>query len=185
MGTSKALLRIDGQALAVRVADVLVRGGATSVVAVGGPAAQAEELGLRWVADRWPGEGPLAAVASALADAHEQHGPDAVVVVAACDQPDLSGPLVASLVQALDAAPSADAAIAATTDGRRHPLPAAWRARAAARVAALVEGGARRADAPLGERTVVVSARPQELIDLDDAEALARWRSTRSDPGGP
>jgi molybdopterin-guanine dinucleotide biosynthesis protein A len=97
------------------------------------------------------------------------------VVVTACDQPDLTGPLVANLIAEIAA--GAVAAVAETPDGRRHPLPVAWRADQAPWLEGLVAGGARRADAPLAEvavATVPVSAR--SVADLDTPEEVASRR---------
>jgi molybdopterin-guanine dinucleotide biosynthesis protein A len=175
MGRPKAVLDLDGAELATRPVAALRAGGAEVVALVGGDPAWATQLGVHAVVDRWPGEGPLGGLASALlaagggqafgddghgdatgaagADEHRDAGgadePELaglVVVVAACDQPDLTGELVASLVRALRAAPpSVEAAAPITPDGRRHPFPSAWRATAAGALVALVDGGARRA----------------------------------------
>ena len=82
MGTDKALLVVDGRPLAVVAAEALRGAGATDVFAVGGDRAGLEAAGLRWVADRWPGEGPLGALVTAL-DASTAD----VVAVLACDRP--------------------------------------------------------------------------------------------------
>ena len=58
MGRDKATLPVDGVPMAARVADALRRAGAEPVLAVGGDQAALEALGLTWVADRHPGEGP-------------------------------------------------------------------------------------------------------------------------------
>jgi molybdopterin-guanine dinucleotide biosynthesis protein A len=175
MGGPKGGVEVGGVPMAGRVAAALRDGGALEVLAVGGPMDLADRIGARWVADRWPGEGPLAATATALAAAGEAHGAGATAVVAPCDQPHLDAATVRSLLEALDAAAD-DVAVAVpvTPDGRRHPLPAAWRCRVAAEVAALVEAGERRADAGfdrLGVVTVAVAAAP--LADVDTPEDLA------------
>jgi molybdopterin-guanine dinucleotide biosynthesis protein A len=85
MGVDKALLEIGGVAMAERVARVLDAVHCEPVIFVGGDPSLAE-LGRRQIADRWPGEGPLGGVITALyalADAD-------AVIVAACDLPDLT-----------------------------------------------------------------------------------------------
>jgi molybdopterin-guanine dinucleotide biosynthesis protein A len=69
MGTDKALLEVDGVAMAVRVARALDAAGATEVMCIGGDAPALAALGLIVVTDRHPGDGPLGAVITALADA--------------------------------------------------------------------------------------------------------------------
>jgi molybdopterin-guanine dinucleotide biosynthesis protein A len=80
MGTDKALLAVGGAPMARRVADALAAAGAATVVAVGGDRTGLRRLGLDVVADRWPGEGPLGGVVTAL---HRGSGP--AVAVLACD----------------------------------------------------------------------------------------------------
>jgi molybdopterin-guanine dinucleotide biosynthesis protein A len=172
-GGPKAGVEVEGRAMAGRVADALAGAGASPVVLVGGDPAVADRLGLASVADRWPGEGPLAATATALAWAAATHGPDAVVVVAPCDLPRLDAASVRRLVDALGVG-GATVAVGRTPDGRRQPLPAAWRAAAADGVVQAVEGGHRRADAlldALGARTVDLPSGP--LVDVDTPADLA------------
>ena len=64
MGREKALLEIGGETLIVRMAQLVesVAGGATVV----GASASVRALGLRSIADDWPGAGPLGGIATAL-----------------------------------------------------------------------------------------------------------------------
>jgi molybdopterin-guanine dinucleotide biosynthesis protein A len=159
MGTDKALVLVDGVALARRVADALRSGGCDEVLAIGGDADALGALGLRPVADRWPGEGPLGGLATALAAV----APGDVLVLAPCDlvRPDWLA--IADLRRALDADPAIEAVPVAVGE-RVQWLPSAWRVRdgSAADVAALVDAGARRLDAV----ATVVAARPIAL-DVD------------------
>ena len=82
MGTDKALVEVDGRALALRVADALRAAGASRVVAVGGDLERLQALGLEAVPDLHPGEGPLGGILTALAATDQD-----VVVVLACDLP--------------------------------------------------------------------------------------------------
>ena len=66
MGTDKAFIEVDGRALVDRLAKALTEAGANEVFVVGGDAIRIGRLGLEGVADRWPGEGPLGAVVTAL-----------------------------------------------------------------------------------------------------------------------
>lgn len=120
MGTDKAFLAVpgDGRPLARIAVDALRAAGASEVLAVGGDAnrLRAEiDPALRTVPDRWPGEGPLAGMTTALAAARE-----AVVVVLACDLPRVSADAVRAVVDAMDG--GADAAVPG-----RHVLLAAYR----------------------------------------------------------
>jgi molybdopterin-guanine dinucleotide biosynthesis protein A len=67
MGTDKALMEVAGVAMAERVARALAAGGCEPVAFVGGDAVRLARLGRPVHADRWPGEGPLGGVLTALA----------------------------------------------------------------------------------------------------------------------
>ena len=86
MGREKAGLRIDGEMLLARCARA-ARGAGLEVIAVGRVSPETrrevESAGLvsRWVDDEQPGEGPLAALGTALREV----GGD--VILSACDMP--------------------------------------------------------------------------------------------------
>jgi molybdenum cofactor guanylyltransferase len=104
MGTDKALIEIAGVAMAERVARALAAGGCAPVAFVGGDPDRLAGFGRPVHADRWPGEGPLGGVLTALAVAD---GDD--VLAAACDLPFLAAAMVAKL-------------LATGTDGRTGPV---------------------------------------------------------------
>ncbi|MCB0959046.1 MAG: NTP transferase domain-containing protein [Acidimicrobiales bacterium] len=172
MGTDKALLEVDGVALARRAARALAAGGAGEVVLVGASAAVGDRMAMDVVPDDRPGEGPLAGLATALRWASGRGGAE-VLLVAACDQPDLEPALLAELVRRVDAATVAGA-VPRTPDGRRHPFPAAWRVDAAGALAQLVAGGARRMADAMALDVEAVDAAAPTLLDLDDPDDLAR-----------
>jgi len=66
-GRDKALVEIDGKPMLARMIE-LMRGLTTRVKTVG-PAKKYAEFGVEMVADRWPGEGPLGGIITALLDA--------------------------------------------------------------------------------------------------------------------
>ncbi|MFN8019572.1 MAG: hypothetical protein U0P45_15830 [Acidimicrobiales bacterium] len=134
---------------------------------------------------------------------------DLIVVVAARRHPDLGAELVHRMIGALRAAPPAVVAAAPVTpDGRRHPLPSAWRATAGPKLERLVSSGALRPDslpypeevggqAPvevrggradagfaLGE-VVDVPATHQDLRDIDTPEDLHGTSTSGQDATGP
>jgi molybdenum cofactor guanylyltransferase len=122
MGTDKALVEVDGVAMAERVAQALEAAGCAPVAFVGGDEAGLGRFGRPFHPDRWPGEGPLGGVLTALVDV----GGD--VIVAACDLPFLDASTIGSLLAA--AAPGVDVTVA-TTD-RLQPAVAWWSASARA-----------------------------------------------------
>ena len=66
MGSDKAFVEIGGVPMVARAAAALTAAGVAGVLVVGGDAARLSELGLLAVGDRFPGEGPLGGVITAL-----------------------------------------------------------------------------------------------------------------------
>jgi molybdenum cofactor guanylyltransferase len=135
MGRDKALLELGGEALIVRTARLVesVVGGS----AVIGDAAAYRALGLRTIADDWPGAGPLGGIATAL---RASSVPWSLVV--ACDMPYLTKPWLEFLV-ARALASEADAVVA-TNKGGAEPLCAAYNKRVETPFRALLDGGTRK-----------------------------------------
>lgn len=113
MGRDKAMLEVSGRTLLQRVLDAAKASGALHVVTMGGPD---RKIGVRHLADRQAGSGPLAGIASALAAL----APDPVVVLA-CDLPGIDA---ATIRLVLDSLGSHDVAVARTD--RVEPLCSAW-----------------------------------------------------------
>ncbi len=164
MGRDKALIEVDGVALARRVADALIAGGCDEVLAVGGDAGALADLGLTPVPDRWAGEGPLGGLATALSEGASR-GADALVLTP-CDLLDPSAEVVVALLAALDDAATVDGSVdvaAGEVDDRVEWILSAWRPsrRLADRIVGLVESGARRLDAvaPVVRRVAVPGGR--------------------------
>ena len=110
MGTDKAFIEIDGTPMVVRAAEALRAAGAAPVVVVGGDGARLRALGLDAVPDRYPGEGPLGGVITALAalDAHGD-GLDAAATLP-CD---VISPAPAAVRLVIDGLAAADRALSA------------------------------------------------------------------------
>ncbi len=170
MGRDKALLPVAGTAMAIRVADALRAGGCDPVVAVGGDSDALHELGLVTIADRWPGEGPLGGVITAL----EHFATYDAVVVVACDLPQLTSATVSLLVSALTEADGTDVAdVAIAVTDRQQPLCAAWQRSAAAPLAVAFSGGGRRLlEAIANLRVIEVSVAADELINVNTVNDL-------------
>jgi molybdopterin-guanine dinucleotide biosynthesis protein A len=129
MGRDKALIEVDGRAMAVRVAAALGRAGCAPVIGIGGDATGLAAAGLAAagvdvVADWWPGQGPLGAIITALLHV-ERARPGAATVVAACDLPWLDAETVADLLPPRHVAQAPFDAIVAVTD-RDQPLCTCW-----------------------------------------------------------
>ncbi len=165
MGRDKALVKVDGVPMASRVAAALAAAGCAPVVAVGGDRSALGALDLAVVPDRYPGEGPLGGVLTAL-DHHAEL--DAVVVVA-CDLARLGPATIAAVVAGLDA-PGRRADVAMARTDRLQPLCAAWRPYALSVLAAAFHGGERRLQSAIRDLVLVE-------VDVDAAE-LANVNTT-------
>lgn len=167
MGRDKALIEVGGRPMALRVAAALRAGGCAGAVAVGGDAPALAGLGLVPVADRWPGQGPLAGLASAALALPA----GSRLVLAPCDLLEPSPAAVRDLLAALAGAPlEADVAVP-LVDGRLEWVHSAWRLGPDLRrlLADLVVGGARRLDAvgPSVRHVVAAAVGAEAVADAD------------------
>ena len=184
MGRDKALVPVDGRALALRVADALRRAGADPVTAVGGDLPALAALGLAGLPDEAPGEGPLTGVLTALRGAA---GDAPIVFVAACDLVTPDPAAVSATVAALDADPEGDVAVP-VAGGRRQWMHAAWRTSAAAPLVAAFEAGERAVHAAVTAgalRVVDVAVAPAAVADADtpaDLDVLRAVARRTEDP---
>lgn len=153
MGTDKALLAVDGEAMAVRVAAALRAAGADPVLAVGGAGDALTAAGLATVPDQVPGAGPLGGIVTALAASAEP-----IVFVASCDLVAPAAVAVEATVAALAGRPDASVAVP-VVDGRRQWMHAAWRGAAAAPLGAAFDAGERAVHA-------AVAAAPLRVVEL-------------------
>ena len=175
MGRDKATMAVGGVELAARVLAAAAQV-ADPVVLVAPEGHPARRLAARAVTD--PGQGPLAALAAALAALDAGH-----VLVLAGDHPGLRTELLAHLVALAGGAE----AVACRRGPRLEPLVAVYQrapALAAARARLAVPAGDRSLLGLLaGLRTVVVEEprwRPldpdgRSFVDLDDPADLAAW----------
>lgn len=181
MGADKALLRVDGQPMATRVAVALREAGASRVICVGGDLDALESLGLEVMADRWPGEGPLGGILSALgalrADGDaDVDGDTGALVVAPCDllvpDPALFGAVIAALREH-----DADVAVPVVR-GVRQPLNGAFRRSARESLQRLFDQGERSVRRALLSLKVheVETPAPGGLADADWPSDLSRRR---------
>lgn len=145
MGADKALIVIGDRRLVQVSTDALESAGASEFFVVGGSRSDIEGLGLRWVADEFPGEGPLGGVITALAKAVED-----TVVILACDHIATTGMAVLAVVGALRAN---DVAVPWVSD-QPQVLHAAWHRSVEPQLRRAYNGGARSIRSGLKDLTV-------------------------------
>ena len=132
MGQDKALLVVDGQPMVRRVVTAARDAGAASVITVGGDQKGLVKalagLDVRVVPDRFPGEGPLGGVLTAL-DELDAAGEADVVLVLSCDLLAPDPRTMATVAAALTdpGAPRAADVAVPRVAGRDQWLHAAWR----------------------------------------------------------
>lgn len=120
MGRDKALLPVEGQPLAERVASTLERV-VPRVVLVGRDREDPRFPDRTVLADRFPGQGPLAGLHAALLEAAGQP-----VFLAACDLPELTPRLIEWVIGDEPVARDAPQARVPATGGRLQPLCALY-----------------------------------------------------------
>jgi molybdopterin-guanine dinucleotide biosynthesis protein A len=157
-GTNKASV------IGPRVLAAMRSAGVDPIVAIGGPPGI---LPVPTVADRYPGEGPLGAVATALTYARTGR-----VLIATCDLPLLDRDTICAITDRAAIVP-ADTAVVAVTDGVLHPSLACWPSMWASSVHQAVRAGSRRFRLLLDlGRIEPIEVEPRAVEDADDPEAL-------------
>jgi molybdopterin-guanine dinucleotide biosynthesis protein A len=139
MGRDKAFLPCEGEALASRTARIACAAAGT-VVLIGDPARHAV-FGYPVVADRYPGEGPLGGIVTALRDTAAEFN-----LVVACDMPRLTLEFLDELLTAAEAEP-VEILVPTTGDGRLEPLCAVYRQSARAGLERAFDAGLRKVTA--------------------------------------
>lgn len=173
MGVDKAFVEIDGTPMIVRAIAALETAGAAPVEVIGGDGSRLTELGLTVVADRYPGQGPLGGVVTALARSGGDGPP--ITVVLPCDVRAPSSSAIRRVVTALEADPGAAVAVPEVV-GRLQWLHAAWRPEPSlARLAAAFDEGERslRGAAEGLQRVVVTRIDVEAVADVDTPDDLA------------
>jgi molybdopterin-guanine dinucleotide biosynthesis protein A len=156
-GQDKALVEFDGRPMLARMVELL-RGVTrnTKVVAVRG---KYETFGVEIVEDRWPGEGPLGGIVTALEDAAGSAARAEWNLIVSCDMPFLSREWLAFLCER---AAKSEAHVVLPHSGHGlEPLCACYLATAAGALRAAFESGVRKVTQGLQHVTTEV---------LDEAE---------------
>lgn len=151
------------------VVNALRQAGVDPVVAVGGTAGS--NLGLVTIPDRWPGEGPLAGLATVLWWARTGD-----VLVVPCDMPLLTGDAVAALVSARHElrVDGRDDAVVASVNGEPQHSLVIWPAGRHRAIRRLFDDGERRFRAALAVIPSVNVEVPEVVVaDADTPDELS------------
>ena len=115
-----------------------VLGGATVIAAPGKYAS----IGLNSIPDRWPGEGPLGGIITALLHSTRAHGDDGWNFIVGCDMPFLTQEWLAYLAEHAQAS-NAEVFLPRSRSGL-EPLCACWKTAAAPKLQAAFDKGVRK-----------------------------------------
>jgi molybdopterin-guanine dinucleotide biosynthesis protein A len=166
MGKDKALLPFGGITLGQYVADTAAA--AVGKVTLVGDPERYGFLGYPVLADRYPGEGPLGGILTALALSAEEWN-----LVLACDMPAVSREFLIRLLEAAEAS-DADALTPAGPSGRPEPLCAVYHRRALTRFEHVFARGERKISLALAAlHTVILPV--EETGRFENVNTPADW----------
>ena len=156
-GTDKAIAELQGQTMLARTAKLL--SSAVSCVKIVSPAAKVSDAAYKTIPDRWPGEGPLGGILTALHDAQGESGTNIWCLIVSCDMPFLTTEWLRFLAERAVQS-GAEAAVPKSAHGW-EPLCACWRVSAAEIVLPNFEAGTRKV-------TEALNALHVEVLDEKD-----------------
>jgi molybdenum cofactor guanylyltransferase len=153
-GRDKALVEIGGKSMLARMIELLQSVPLEVKVVAAGKKYSA--LGVGTVIDRWPGEGPLGGIITALEDGAKSSARPEWNVILSCDMPFLTREWMAFLVERAESS-KAQVVLAHSAHGP-EPLCACWRTDAAETLRTAFERGVRKV-------TVGVALLRPEVLD--------------------
>ncbi len=139
-GRDKALAQIEGKLMLIRMRELL--DGVTHGVRVVAATGKYANLEADLVTDRWPGEGPLGGIITALLTSAESGGGREWNLIVGCDMPFLRREWLAYLVERALASPAE--VVAPKSEHGLEPLCACWRTSAAGKLQRVFETGVRK-----------------------------------------
>jgi molybdopterin-guanine dinucleotide biosynthesis protein A len=156
-GRDKALAEIDGKPMLLHMRGLLANvTGSVNVVATPG---KYSNLGVSAITDRWPGEGPLGGIITALRATEKNRNGAEWNLLVGCDMPFLTGEWLAYLVERSLASP-AEVVVPQSANGL-EPLCACWRRSGAETLQRAFDNGVRKV-------TEAMRQLPMEIIDESD-----------------
>ena len=143
-GTDKALVELGGKTLLARTVELVASVcEETRVVAAAGKYGDAR---VPIVVDKWPGQGPLGGILTALDFSNEKFrvagGEGACALIVSCDMPFLTGEWLAYLCER--AVKSTACVVVPESENGLEPLCACWRTEAVGAIQVAFDGGVRK-----------------------------------------
>jgi molybdenum cofactor guanylyltransferase len=139
-GQDKALVQIGGKPMLIRMHELL--GNVATEVQIVAAQGKYAHLGADVVADRWPREGPLGGIITALMNAHTRNHRHPWCLIIGCDMPFLTSEWLAYMVER--ALVSGAGVITPQSPHGLEPLCACWHTRATGKLQYAFEDGVRK-----------------------------------------
>jgi molybdopterin-guanine dinucleotide biosynthesis protein A len=168
-GTDKALVQVSGKTMLQRTCELLAD--VSDAVAIVAPAGKYRNMAWPLLADRWPGEGPLGGILTALYTMKNSEAGAAWALITSCDMPFLTAEFLVFLRErALTS--QAQVVVPQSANGL-EPLCACWHASASAGVQLAFDSGVRKV-------TEAMKRLPVEVLDESvwkrfDTESRLFW----------
>jgi molybdenum cofactor guanylyltransferase len=140
-GRDKATVQIDHNPMLLRTKELLESVLQSAATVIASPEKYVS-MGIAGVADRWPGEGPLGGIITALLTSAATNGAPDWNLIVGCDMPFLSPEWLTYLVERV-AASHAEVVVPQSTGGL-EPLCACWRTDAAPKLERAFASGVRK-----------------------------------------
>lgn len=142
MGSDKALLGGENGSLLLRVTSIVEAAAGSAIVVA--PPGRYEDMGVPVLSDRWPGEGPLGGIVTAL-----EFSRDPLNLIVAVDMPWLDVSTLRELV--VSAGETGRSVIPVHDDGATEPLCAVYHRNDLPALRAFFDGGGRRVRDAIGQ----------------------------------
>ena len=170
MGEDKAsLVLANGEMLGARSVVALGDAGCSRIIGIGGTPELSSQLGIEHVPDKWPGQGPLGALVTALTASYP-----AITVLLPCDLPLANASVVQQLLHHLDDGNGAQHCAIPRIDGHRAFVTSVWRQDCLGTLGRSFDSGGRSIRGALSGLNVTYfePAAPRPFFDADTPEEL-------------
>jgi molybdopterin-guanine dinucleotide biosynthesis protein A len=157
-GRDKALVEFGGEPLIARLCRIL-RAATSASVRIIGDAEKYGHIGVECIADRWPGEGPLGGIVTAMEASNAAADQSSWSLIVGCDMPFLTSEWLQYV--ATRALASNAEIVAPESDHGLEPLCVCWRATVSPALVRTFESGVRRVSDAMRQL-------PMELLDATD-----------------
>jgi molybdopterin-guanine dinucleotide biosynthesis protein A len=177
-GSDKALASVAGKTMLQRTGELL--GAACHDVTIVAPAGKYGDAAFPVLADRWPGEGPLGGILTALLHLNNASvaSGDSAALILSCDMPFLTKEFLLYLRER--AACTSALIVAPQSSGGLEPLCACWNARCAGAVQLAFDSGVRKVAEAMKRLPQFASTRESGLTFFIHVSVLANLRVSTS-----